>query len=595
MKTSPLRLFLILLFSGCLLAVPPAAAQAQVPAPGVAVSPAASEQWGAPGTLVSHTLTMSNTGTDADSYTISLAGNAWNTWASANTIDNLAAGAQATFTVTAAVPANAGVGDSDTVTVTVTSTTDPFPAASAALTTRAVPPTATPQPAVTRPLVVIRSYGTGHDAIAPKQQFDLSLTLVNNGQSAAANLVVTFEGGDFVPRDTGGVLALSSLGVGASSTLTQPMQAGDSLSGKSVASVNVKIAYTDPTGTAYNEAFTLAINLKAAQSYSGPPRPTATPTAMLQPQIVVSAYRASVDPLQPGTVFDLELDIRNLGSADARTVTLVLGGSGAAVPEAGSGTPQPGGLSGGSSELTHFAPLGSSNLAYLGDIPVGAGLRAIQRLIVNVTTQPGAYSLKLSFVYSDNKNNRRVDDQVITLLVYSLPQVEVSFYRDPGVFFTGQPNILPLQVTNLSRKSAVLGNMTVSAQNAEVSNNVTLVGALEPGGYYTLDASVIPQQAGPLEITTVITYTDDFNQTRTVEQTLTVEVQETPVMETGGPGMPGEMPPDLQQPETFWQKVLRFVKGLIGLDSAPPQPAGPPGEVLPEDSSPAGPQKAPGP
>jgi len=34
-----------------------------------------------------------------------------------------------------------------------------------------------------------------------------------------------------------------------------------------------------------------------------------------------------------------------------------------------------------------------------------------------------------------NNGERIVDDQVITLLVYSLPKVEIGFYRDPGIFY----------------------------------------------------------------------------------------------------------------------------------------------------------------
>ena len=50
-------------------------------------------------------------------------------------------------------------------------------------------------------------------------------------------------------------------------------------------------------------------------------------------------------------------------------------------------------------------------------------------------------------------------------------------------------------------------------------NDVLLVGALEPGGYYTLDTEITPMQEGPLELVITINYTDDFNQPRLVTQT----------------------------------------------------------------------------
>jgi len=272
----------------------------------------------------------------------------------------------------------------------------------------------------------------------------------------------------------------------------------------------------------------------------------------------------------------------------------VLGGG--VTTETASGTPVPGGVSGSGADLTNFAPLGSSNLLYLGDVGVGSGLRATMKLIVNVNAQPGAYPLKVSFVYDDTRGTRLVDDQVITLLVYSMPQMDIGFYRDPGVLFAGQPNSLPLQVTNLGKKTVVMGNMTVTSADADVTNNVSLVGALEPGGYFTLDSMVIPMQAGALEIMVTINYTDDFNQARTIQQSLSLLVEEMPTMDPMLEGMGGEIQGmesgmGMATEETLQQKILRFVLGLIGLDSAPPQDTLMPGMEYYEEQMPVSPYK----
>ena len=169
---------------------------------------------------------------------------------------------------------------------------------------------------------------------------------------------------------------------------------------------------------------------------------------------MIAEYTTDTDPLQPGTQFTLNVSVGNLGNADARAVTMVVGGG--VVPDA-SGTPVAGGVSGGSSDLSTFAPLGSSNLVYLGDMPAGSKTDTSIRLIVNTTANPGAYTLKISFVYTDPKGIRMVDEQVITLLVYQLPSVTVNFYRDPGPIYAGQFATLPLQVVNLGRKPRCWG------------------------------------------------------------------------------------------------------------------------------------------
>lgn len=437
----------------------------------------------------------------------------------------------------------------------------------------------TPAPVTDRPLVVINGYYLDKDTIAVGDSFNLFVELKNiSATQDASNLILSFINDSFLPQETGGVVALGMLAAGGDRTVTQRFLVSSSLAGQPVGTIPLNLSYTGPDGTQYSERFTITLQLRIYYRAAFTPTPSPTPTLapVVRPQLVVSSYRTDVNPLQPGSLFKLSLDVRNLGNADARSVTMVLGGG--VAPDPG-GTPQPGGVSGAGGDLSVFAPVGASNLVFLGDVPAGASLSTTSDLVVNVSANPGAYTLKISFVYTDPKGLRLVDDQIITLLIYRLPVLEVNFYRDPGPLFSGQPNILPIQVVNLGKATVVLGNMTVSAEGAELQNNTVLVGALDPGGFYTLDTTFTPMQAGEMTIKVVLNYTDDFNQPRQVEQIIPVVVQEgAPVIEPGMPSGEGEIPVQPVQ-ETFWQKVLRFIRGLLGLDSAPPQPVVPEGEV----------------
>ncbi len=461
--------------------------------------------------------------------------------------------------------------DTPTPTETVLATTEPAPTAAPTNT-----PTATAVSRPVRPLVSLDLYGvSGDSAIKPGQNFELRFTISNKGNDYAENVTFAFSGTDFLPTGSGGVIVQGEIDPNESINFTQHLTASPALEGQSVATTTITATYAALTdGASYSETFTVTINLNNAQPTYGPAVPTATPTAISRPQLVVSSYNSDVDPLQPGSMFNLEMDVQNLGSADARSVTMVLGGG---VTTDSSGTAVPGDISGGNGDLATFAPLGSSNLVYLGNIPLGTKVSTSQKLIVNVTANPGAYAFKVSFVYDDTQGNRLINDQVITLLVYQLPQLDINFYSDPGVFFTGQPGTLPLQVNNLGHNSCVLGNMKVSSPAGQITNDVSLVGALDPGGYFPLDASFIPAQPGPAEIDVTINYTDDFNQAREFTQTLNVDVQEMPTPEPMPEGSTGMYPGDggMVQPvqETTWDKVVRAFKGLIGLDSAQSTPS----------------------
>ena len=318
-------------------------------------------------------------------------------------------------------------------TATPSATATPSPTATEVRTptaTATLEPTGVPPTPFARPLVVIDSYDSGADAINPGSDFTLKLRLKNNGGSGAYNLVGTFESSDFLPLESGGVRAVSALGSGSKVEVSQPMRANAALWGAASGTVMVNLNYTDSLGTAYSEVFTLTINLKQPNYSSAA---TATPTMQPRAQLVVGGYAVDVDPLQPGTIFNLNVQVRNLGSVDASNVTMVLGGgvSSSNGSDGNNGT-STGGLSGGSSDLSVFAPLGTSNLIFIEHVPVDQLTSAGAQLIVNVSATPGAYPFKISFVYNNEEGERVVDDQVITLLVYSLPKIEIGFYRDPG-------------------------------------------------------------------------------------------------------------------------------------------------------------------
>lgn len=441
-----------------------------------------------------------------------------------------------------------------------------------------------PATAFVRPLLIVDSYGASSAQITPGSNFDFEMTLANAGQITASNIVATFVSGSFIPRNTGGVRALGSLQPGEKARFWQPLAASADLAGQTIGTLEVKVNYTDSNGTAYSETFALTFPIvpQAAGGTAATATPTATPTATataaprLRPQLIITNYTINVPVLEPGTVFDLEMAVQNQGSVDARRVTMIVGGGSSSGGVNAEGTPEAGGMAGASGSFTEFAPVGTSNVRSLGDLLRGESLETSQALIVNATTKPGAYPLKVSFVYSDDQNGSFVDDQVITLLVYKRPLIDFNFYAPEPPIFAGEPAGLPLQLVNVGSSSAVLGTFSVTADEATLENNSVFVGALEPGGFFPLDALLTANQPGPLDLHLSVTYTDDFNQPQVLTDTVTVEVMEGMVFEE--PEMPPEgfeEPVPETQPETIGGKIWRFILGLLGLSSGTPQPVQP--------------------
>jgi hypothetical protein len=434
--------------------------------------------------------------------------------------------------------------------------------------TSTLAPTDTAEPLpIVRPQISVQNYRTKPENVYYGQNFELLVKIRNQGDAQAFNIQATFASSDFVPLKNGGVNIVGDLVAGNSKDIEQPMTVANFVSG--IVSVTMNLAYNDVNGTSYTETFTLNIRVSGGGGVSVA---TATPTGVKSSQLVITSYATSVDPLQPGEQFTLTMTVENTGNVGAQRVTMIVGG-GSSSGGSTDGTPQaPGGVSGGSGEFTNFAPVGASNVQTLGDLPERGAVQARQDLIVNVSTNPGAYPMKVTFSYLNDKGEVINDEQVITLLVYSLPTVDISFYRPPDPFFVGQPGALPIQVVNLGKRLAVLGTMKIEAQGGTVENGTSLVGSLDAGGYFTLDAMVIPEQSGPMTLDITIDYTDDFNQPRTITRTLQIEVMEgfeEPILEPGtGEGGGEVFPPPAE--ETTLQKVWRFILGLFGLDSTPP-------------------------
>ncbi len=466
--------------------------------------------------------------------------------------------------------------------------------------------TATPEPesipsvVPNRPLLYIVDYTTGDGKISvnPYGSFGMTFTLGNNGRpqnvakpdpndpAHARNIVMSFNSEEFDPLD-GSLISIFEVDANnaGNETRTHHFRVNDMSTWKYSGLITATVSYTDGLGlNQYTDTFIFTITI----NQSGAVASTATPSGMQGAQMVVDKYSTDIDPLQPGSSFKLTLETKNAGNELARNVSLVYGGS--TITTNPEGTPEVGGVSGGAGDLSVFAPIGNSNVALLGDVEAGSSLSIEQEFVVNVTTQPGAYPLKLSFVYTDAKGNRVIDDKLITLLVFTLPQLEISFYNPvEGMLSAGQMGSLPIQITNLARKAVVLGNVVVTSTAGEMNNNSVLIGTLEPGGYFTIDPMFTPFQDGTVTINLEIRYTDDFNQLRTYNSQLEVEVlpemtfpelfplldeNGNPILdEFGNPIMVDSMdtepfPGEPSQELGFFAKIWAAIKGFFGFGTA---------------------------
>ena len=104
---------------------------------GVALTPSAATQSGNPGTSVTYTLALTNTGNAQDTFIMTVGSTAFTTTATPATVGPLNSGVTRTVTVTVQIPANAAGGASNVAIVTAASLGDATKSASSTLTTTA--------------------------------------------------------------------------------------------------------------------------------------------------------------------------------------------------------------------------------------------------------------------------------------------------------------------------------------------------------------------------------------------------------------------------------------------------------------------------
>ena len=143
-------------------------------------------------------------------------------------------------------------------------------------------------------MITVSSYTTSPDPVTPGATFEINLYLYNSGAQAAQNVVVNFNGSDFLPLSTGGIQAISSLQPGKTVEVTQVMRTNESLWGYGVGTLGVSVGYTDQYGTSYTESFNMTLNLTAPNSNTW--AKTATPTSSPRPQLVIQTYQSEYQP-----------------------------------------------------------------------------------------------------------------------------------------------------------------------------------------------------------------------------------------------------------------------------------------------------------
>jgi len=379
-----------------------------------------------------------------------------------------------------------------------------------------------------RPQLVIEAAQTEPALLGPGDAFSLTIRLANRGSRTATQVVAGVASPDLaVPAGGSNVVAIDHIGIEQEVTATLPLVLGDVTQAGRL-NLEVALDCSDYEGGSYTARQSVGLEVSTALAD--------------RPQLVVDSYHTTPDSLAPGDTFTLTLAVSNVGGGEARRLTLTLGGEG------GSG-------------MNPFAPLDSSNVKFIPQLAAGATVEVTQRLVVDGGAEAGAYSVPVALAFDDARGTRHTDSQLISLLVRRRPHLQIGFYRPVEMASIDVPIRLPVEVTNIGRTLINVSTMELSSTQLEISEGSMYLGPLDGGTSGSLEATAVAKEGGTAEVLVTVNYLDDFEQPQVVTKTLTVEVEK-----------PVEISPEAEeeaqeQEEGFWDKVLRFLRGLVGLGS----------------------------
>ncbi len=381
-----------------------------------------------------------------------------------------------------------------------------------------------------KPKILIEGVATDPPVVAPGTPFTMTLKLANRGNRTAINVMTSADTAIALPGEGGGVASTAIIRIDESITLTLPLLLQHGQEGGRQG-IEIAMEYGDYSGNSHSDQQTVVLDIDASLAK--------------RPQLLIDGYHTTPEHISPGDSFTLTLQLTNVGGGDAQRLTLALGGT-------------------DGEHLGDFVPIEGSNVSFVPNVGAEESSEIALRLLVSGNADTKAHNLPVALAYDTAGGTRETDTQRVSLIVRRRPDFKISFYRPVEAVMVGQPFQLPIEIINASSARFNIPELAASSEQLEfLEESSTYIGALDSGGSWTLDTTAVAMEPGPVDVIVNAHYVDDLNQTQIISQALTVQVMDVP--DTSELDIPIEVPNE--QPEGLWAKVLRFVKGFLGLGS----------------------------
>lgn len=329
-------------------------------------------------------------------------------------------------------------------------------------------------------------------SIGPGDSGNIVLTFSNTGSDYARAIELTMKASTYAEYGKT-VYQVGTVSPGGSAQVTVPIKIKDTVSESSVA-LPFSVKYYEGQASTY----TTISNFVAFD---------------IDQRSIVKIGEVSYDKdvITPGSVVEMSVAIDNIGKTGIKDVVVSIDSSD--VP---------------------LVPLDGDSESYLGNIAIGSSKIAKFSVAIDRNADISAYSIPLAVSYYDEAGVSHSDQKYVGMAISGEPEFVIALETDGGIYSYYQSDIT-ISVANRGTGSAEALTLIFGYENSSlpVTPNQYYIGSLDKDDFDTVSVSLNTKSAlpGNYELPVTIVYRDVYNNEYTLEESLTLKVEDIPPVE----------------------------------------------------------------
>ncbi len=324
------------------------------------------------------------------------------------------------------------------------------------------------------PTIAINNISASKKAVGPNEDFNVKMTLHNNGGMTAKKIKITLDPGTGIVSRTMNPAYLDKLEAGGSSEVSFTLFALEDAATKNYP-LAINVEYEDEFG-----------NKQTASQYMGVyVENSTTSKANTVPRIIVSNYSLDPTSVSAGETFKLSLTFLNTSKKEnVSNIKVTV-----------------------KSEDGTFTPSGTGNTFFIEGIPIKASADRELLMTAKPDAEQKSYPITVNFEYEDSKGNPYTSSETISVSVIQNPRLFIGDLSVATEAYVGQPFYLYADFYNMGKST--LYNLMVKADGDFGGQDLNYyVGNFAPGSTDSFDTQVIPNTAGEMKGSIVFSFED---------------------------------------------------------------------------------------